>query len=1154
MKFKKKVLYFFLFFIQMNNFCLSKVQNYQDAKQTENELLNSEDPFCIIGKLYNDSTVTDTFFENLVIKKLFIIIADDMNDGIMLADFLSTGNRVKFDLEDLFENEVFRQNKIQEHFYLYKSKLKDVHIFVYPTNTPNELLIDYLAKKTIESAQYLKVALICKNDNNTEILNSMFLIASKIFQLDIERHRCEMEYNIIFLPLNINDSTECTLGVKIIKDYYIHSFRRFQTANSNAFDTIERKEIFRSLSKQEQLEYLVIKPLLDDEDHVNNTCSNSPSILENDYLLQESKLIKLRSFLKPETNVINKECFDKIVRSETFFISDLNFLPDWLIFANKNALMIIANRDNESMDELKENLCYNEEILKIFKVICFVSNIFDNHMIWYNYLKQILPYFLKQEKVLSSNLNVCSENDRNTKEIQISNELILQNNIESKLRDFYSGEKEQISKLKKFLFPHSTITREYNCEFMKLYKIFQTIKIFGEDINIKKLFLVIAEDMNDGIELADFMSNNTRVHGSEKLKEKDSKLHTMIMKNYYLYYNKDASTYILVYPRNVTDHLLATYMTKRTIELAKELKIALTCQKEINKFSLESMLLIASEILELDIDNYFTNNKNGIIILPSNIKEDFSYETMRSEFIENYSEKFEKYEKETNLKTWFEESNFKNLHIKEQLEYLILKYLYENSFNNVLLISSYTMIYPIHVHNFLPIESNIITIRYFNSFNYAIPNRCLHEIFLLINGKYAKQNSPSNITSLTGLLTFPTWITKVKQGMCINKNKNDKLITKFIINLCNSPNQIEIVEMICLMRYIEDHDPNLELKLFSLLQHYIINYYCNTERNWFLEIESMYMDRIKHIGKNILLKRLPKFYAEILKTHENKQSIMKEAYNLVFNFINFEIENTCNSINNGTYKLQLRGYILKFSEMLYTQYCPGKVTILEMFAWNKIIIDDDLDSNELQQLILIAPTWEIISNRTIRLDGAPGQSIWKPKTFSDRIYGLHGSPGEPGGSFYGYVHDIINAENLCIVSNGGEGSDGQDGYDLVWSFENIAYQDTYGENVEGKGGKGGISGYITIFPVNITDLKIKWKNASGNYGRSGKVIRVEMDYNHNQQMIIDRENTCQIADRKMKNQQSINSSYVLNADILENNFRTSAYNYQVYTSIMNGGN
>ncbi|XP_043466531.1 uncharacterized protein LOC122501263 isoform X2 [Leptopilina heterotoma] len=1093
MEFKKEVLYFFLCFIQMNNFCLSEVQHYQDAKQTENELFNSEDPFCIIGKLYNDSTFTDTFFENLVINKLFIIIADDMNDGIMLADFLSNGNRVKFDLEDLSEDEVFRQNKIQQHFYLYNSKFKDVHIFVYPTNTPNELLIDYLAKKTIESAQYLKVALTCKNDNNPEILNSMFLIASKIFQLDIKRHRCEMEYNIIFLPSNINDFTECTLGVKIIKDYYIFSFIRFQTTYSNAFDTIERKEIFRSLSYQEQLKYLVIKPLLDDEDHVNNTCSNSPSILENDYLSQESKLIKLRSFLKPETNIINKECFDKIVRSETFFISDLNFLPDWLIFSNKNTSIIIANRDNESMDELKENLCYDEEILKIFKVICFVSNIFDNQMIWYNYLKQIVSYYLEQEKVLSSNLNVCSENNTNSKETQISYGLILQKNIESKLRDSYSGEKEQISKLKKFLFPHSTITREYNCEFTKMFIMLKKMKNLFTAINIKKLFLVIAEDMNDGIELAEFMSNETRVNYAESMKLKVNKhsiLYTIIMENYYLYYNIDASTFILVYPRNVKNHVIATYLTKKTIALSKELKIALTW------------------------------NNNAIIILPSNFKDNFSYERMRDGFIKNYSEKFEKYKIETNLKTWFKESNFKNLHFKEQLEYLILNYLYENSFNITLPISLSTMIHPILKSNFLPTESNIINTRYFNSFNYNIPNRCLNQIFLFINRKYVKKTVPSKITSLAGLLSFPNWITKVKQGMSINKNKNDELIKKFIIDLCNSRNQIKIVEMICLMRYLEDCDPNPELKLFTLLQHYIIHYYYNTERKWFSEIESMYMDRIKNKGKNIMLSKLPEFYAKIFKTHRNKQSFMIEAYNLVSNFINLEIENTCYSINNGTYKLQIRGYILKFSEILYTQYCPGKVTILVIIAENKIIIDDDLNSNELQQLILNAPTWDIISNRTIRLDGAPGQSIWKQKTFSDRIYGLHGSPGEPGGSFYGQVNDIINAENLCIVSSGGEGSDGQDGYDLVWSFENITYRDTYGENVEGKGGKGGISGYITITPVNITNLKIKWKNASGNDGRPGKVIRVEMDYNYNQQMIIDRENICQIVDRKIKSLQS----------------------------------
>ncbi|XP_043476588.1 uncharacterized protein LOC122507764 [Leptopilina heterotoma] len=392
----------------------------------------------------------------------------------------------------------------------------------------------------------------------------------------------------------------------------------------------------------------------------------------------------------------------------------------------------------------------------------------------------------------------------------------------------------------------------------------------------------------------------------------------------------------------------------------------------------------------------------------------------------------------------------------------------------------------------------------------------------------------------------------------INKFENDEKVKNFITYICSSSNQEKIVYIICLLTYNDNNKHNQEFKILRLLQNVILHYYYDYEKLWFSILESIYKSRFTE-SKKLLLMKAQKHYEAILRIDEKKQDLMREAFHMVNNSLNSQIDHSCNSLNNGTYKLHLQGNVINFSDILYTQYCPGKVTVLEMFAFDKIIIDYDLISNELQQVIILAPNWEIISNRIIRLEGAPGENSWKAGTFSDRIYGLHGSPGGPGGSLFGIADNIVNGENLHIVIKGGKGSDGQDGYDLVWNFENISWCDTFRENFEGEGGKGGTSGAYKIhLPSNVNDSKIHFTLSKGNDGRSGKFMRLEVDYAYIQNMVIVKESLCQIVDRRMKNELSISSSNI-DTDIFEDNFMTSISHYRIFIlnkalTLLNEGN
>ncbi|XP_051165539.1 uncharacterized protein LOC127284239 [Leptopilina boulardi] len=201
------------------------------------------------------------------------------------------------------------------------------------------------------------------------------------------------------------------------------------------------------------------------------------------------------------------------------------------------------------------------------------------------------------------------------------------------------------------------------------------------------------------------------------------------------------------------------------------------------------------------------------------------------------------------------------------------------------------------------------------------------------------------------------------------------------------------------------------------------------------------------------------------------------------NTINREVNYSCLSLNNQFYKLEIRGKIIKFDDIFKKNYCSGKVKIIQLFAWEKIIIDRDLIKiGEELQLNIIGPIWEIVFQRIINLDGATANN-WKiHNSKNGNNDGLPGLPGGPGGIFFGIYEKLIGGKNLIISSNGGNGSDGKNGK-----------KGTGPLNPPGNGGKGGIRGnhgLIELFSIkndsSIFDIKISLLNGiNGDYGTGG---------------------------------------------------------------------
>lgn len=470
--------------------------------------------------------------------------------------------------------------------------------------------------------------------------------------------------------------------------------------------------------------------------------------------------------------------------------------------------------------------------------------------------------------------------------------------------------------------------------------------------------------MNDSIKLAEFLSNNNRLLPEEKgnFSSQEKFIYNDIKQHYYLYYNKER--YIFVYPRNVKNELLSNYLIKRTLKSADEIKIAVTCSEEIKKNTFNSMLSNVLKILEIDILNHYTELNGKIIFLPLSIKESSKY-IIDINKLENYFyEKFSKFGNSSNITALLMniDGDFIKLTNKEQLEYLLIAPFLERHVKNLTFEMFILSKNPQRI-----LESNYLSTS--NNF-LKIHTTITDENLKLLNNKFdllkinLNQSSSMDISSPKGVLIYLNLIKEFYKKTSINEPKYDLLIEKFIDNNFCDNEEHEIVRLICFMKYIGDDTYSKALKFIS--ESDLTVDYLQGEIEWFNNLITMYKNEI---NKNEI--QIPyKLYEEISKIDGEKQEILKQVFFTVNNLFNSKLFHLCSPLDNGTYKLHIKGKLLIFSQILYKNYCPGKVTWIELLALEKIIINEDLISNEIKKVIIIAPIWEIIQNRIINLDGA----------------------------------------------------------------------------------------------------------------------------------------------------------------------------------------
>lgn len=121
--------------------------------------------------------------------------------------------------------------------------------------------------------------------------------------------------------------------------------------------------------------------------------------------------------------------------------------------------------------------------------------------------------------------------------------------------------------------------------------------------------------------------------------------------------------------------------------------------------------------------------------------------------------------------------------------------------------------------------------------------------------------------------------------------------------------------------------------------------------------------------------------------------------------------------------MTVKGFNIRISDVIKHE-CWSTASDIKIFALHKISIDCDVIKNSAQ-LSIYAPTWESIGNQEIILSGENGESHK-----IQLVAGKNGEPGLPGGAgglFIGVGQNFINADELIIKANGGDGGPGQNG-------------------------------------------------------------------------------------------------------------------------------
>lgn len=196
--------------------------------------------------------------------------------------------------------------------------------------------------------------------------------------------------------------------------------------------------------------------------------------------------------------------------------------------------------------------------------------------------------------------------------------------------------------------------------------------------------------------------------------------------------------------------------------------------------------------------------------------------------------------------------------------------------------------------------------------------------------------------------------------------------------------------------------------------------------SWKLDVSSG--ANVKDIGLESLLQSINFNKYSDVETMQVKEYQLKTLKTIWDQMKNGQLIEECTAPND----LTVVGKFIKISDVIKMK-CWQTAKYIRIFALNTLFIDANIDKSGNQVVLtFIAPTWRIIGEKVISLNGSNGIEHGLAAANGDQVYihGRDGKIGENGGSaghFLGIGRTFFDSNLLKIFANGGNGGDGQNG-------------------------------------------------------------------------------------------------------------------------------
>ncbi|XP_043479699.1 uncharacterized protein LOC122509588 [Leptopilina heterotoma] len=588
----------------------------------------------------------------------------------------------------------------------------------------------------------------------------------------------------------------------------------------------------------------------------------------------------------------------------------------------------------------------------------------------------------------------------------------------------------------------------------------------------EKLTLVIAADVQDAIKMAEYLSHNNRVQlENNELQIPQQLLSDVVKILSLLYYSNETSTFFFAYPTNMTNEILTNYLIHKIIDSSEKKFVILTSNGEIEKNNLDHLFQVSSNIL--------VEYSSSILFIPLSIVSFNS--TMNPCKILPTFRKVEKYFRDTFVRfsesskdysSWLKEIKIANITTQEKVIFNSISFIVflVNNINNdksfqceQKKLTPEEFLTPLSFRRLLKLNNSVKS----NTTDEDV--KCLEQLWSTMVGSTLLSDSPfSNMTTLTDILNFLEFLEPIYKQISLRYEEES------FGYICNNAN-LEILQQFCFAHYAQDG------QLIELWESFIKTNFL-VKIKWFRRLWTMFTN-LDLWSEAKISSESEKLFNEIPKDGQYDEQLMKKAFYIVNKNMKLKIQVTCSQISKFTYKLQMKGNFFKLGNILKNHHCPKEIIFIEVFASDKIIIDEDLIlDGEGTQVNIIAPVWEIISNKTINLDGAPAVNFWEEKTRRGDN-GNPGLPGRPGGTFFAITKETINGKGLRISTNGGKGGKGQSTVSGELQGEREIIYNALG----GKGGAGGIHGVNQLYSLNNSSaINVQLSLKNGTAGEEGE--------------------------------------------------------------------